>query len=185
MNSEYVLVHFATGFEEVEAITIVDVLRRAEIETLTVSVTGDLRVTGSHGIPLICDILFDQVVYENATLLVFPGGMPGSKNLKSFVPLQSKIIEHANKRKRLAAICAAPMVLGNLNLLKGRKASCYPGFENELNGAVISGAPIEEDDIYITANGVGSAIEFSLKLVENIKGLDYTKNLAKKMMFNY
>ena len=125
----------ATGFEECEALGIVDTCRRAGLEVNIVSITGELVVRSAHGVGICADTLFEDNDYTNATMLALPGGIPGATNLYAYAPLRELLIEHAKAGKALAAICAAPLVLGLLGLLKGKKATCYPGFEDKLIGA--------------------------------------------------
>ena len=124
-----ILVHLAIGFEEMEAIVPVDVWRRAGFVVYTVSITGDKIVTGSHNISVVADLLFEEVKYDDADMIFLPGGMPGASNLDAHKGLQKKILEFGQKEKYMAAICAAPLVLGHNNLLKGKKATCFPGYE--------------------------------------------------------
>lgn len=159
----------ATGFEEMEAIGTVDILRRGGIDTQTVSITNDHKVSGAHNIEVIADCLLKECDFSDADALVLPGGMPGSKNLDACDPLRGVLIGQYKKGKIVAAICAAPLVLGRLGLLKGRKATCYPGFEGMLIGAEITGKSVEKDDHVITGKGPGLVIPFGLKLVEAIK----------------
>ena len=175
-------VHFAEGFEEIEALTIVDVLRRAEIHTLMVSVTGKLAVTGSHGIQLQTDTLFENADYSEAEILILPGGMPGSKNLNNHSGLKEKLKEFNNKGMKLAAICAAPLVLGGLNILKGKKAVCFPGYESDLIEATILYEPAVKSDNIITGRGVGAALNFALEIVADLKGRPTADKLAKAML---
>ena len=177
-----ICVHLAEGFEEIEAITIIDVLRRAGFNVETVSITGDMVVRGSHNIKVIADVLFEDVDYSLADMIVLPGGMPGSINLKAHSGLREQILNFNDTNKPLAAICAAPMVLGTLGLLKEKRATCYPGFEDELHGAIITGADVEEAGHIITGKGAGVAIQFALKLVEKFKGIEEACELAKKMI---
>ncbi len=159
----------ADGFEEIEALTPLDVLRRAGLDAKTVAVAGKIAV-GSHGIPVICDMTADEVDTDALTAVIFPGGMPGALNLDA-APVSDRFIDAAVKNGGiLAAICAAPLVLGRRGLLHGRRATCYPGFEKELDGAVCTGAQTEVDGRIITAKGMGAALEFSLKITEAIKG---------------
>lgn len=175
-------VHFAKGFEETEAITIVDVLRRAKIDTLMVSVTGEYEVEGAHGVRIRTDILFEDADYEQAEILILPGGMPGATNLQAHKGLADKLRAFHEKDMKLAAICAAPLVLGNLNILQGKEAVCYPGFEPELKGAKISYVPAIKSGNVLTGRGVGAALNFSLELVEELKGKELADNLAEAML---
>ncbi|MFV0592064.1 MAG: DJ-1 family glyoxalase III [Draconibacterium sp.] len=179
-----IAVHLAEGFEEIEAISIIDVLRRANLDTTVVSVTGSLIVTGSHQIKVTADQVFEHIDYSKIDMLILPGGMPGAANLKSHSGLREQILNFNDNKKPLAAICAAPMVLGNLGLLKNKKATCYPGFEDELHGAIITGNEVEQAENIITGKGAGVAIEFALKIVEVLKGKELSDELKKKMIAN-
>ena len=177
-----VYVHLAEGFEEVEAMTVVDLLRRAGIETETVSVTGYLPVKGAHGVKVVADILFEDAVYSNCELIVLPGGMPGAANLASHEGLIEKIYSFNNQGKKLAAICAAPLVLGRAGLLKGKRATCYPGFEDELTGAELSTDAVVSDGGVITSRGPGTAMAFALAIIEDLKGKETADNIAKGLL---
>ena len=179
---DQITVHLAEGFEEIEAVTIIDVLRRAELNVITVSITGKTQVTGSHHIEIRADFLFEEVDYSKGMLIVLPGGMPGAKHLNEHPGLKSKVIEYQKSGKFLAAICAAPMVLGNLGLLKGKKAVCYPGFESYLIGSDLSIKPFMTDDKMITGRGVGAALQFSLEIVRILKGEEFAEHLRKIML---
>jgi 4-methyl-5(b-hydroxyethyl)-thiazole monophosphate biosynthesis len=175
-------VHFADGFEEIEALTIVDVLRRADIPTLMVSVTKKLLVTGAHNIAIQTDVLFEQADYAEAEILILPGGQPGSNNLKAHTGLNEKLIQFHREGKKLAAICAAPLVLGSLNILKGEKAVCYPGVEKELLGATILYEPAITSGNIITGRGPGAALDFSLEIVTELKSKAAADKLAQAML---
>lgn len=177
-----IAVHLAEGFEEIEAISIIDVLRRAALQVEIVSITGELEVTGSHNIKVFADALFESMDYTEVDMIVLPGGMPGANNLKAHAGLREQILNFADSRKPLGAICAAPMVFGNLGLLKEKKATCYPGFEDELHGAIITGNRVEQVENIVTGKGAGVAIEFALKIVEMLKGKDEAEKLAGKMI---
>jgi len=177
-----IAVHLAEGFEEIEAITIVDVLRRAGFEVTTVSVTSDIKVTGSHSIPVIADELFENIDYNFIDMIVLPGGMPGSKNLNNHEELKSQILQFNEKGKPLGAICAAPLVLGQLGILRGKNATCYPGFESYLEGAKLTGSATELAGNIVTGKGAGVAIDFALKIVEMLKGKEQANDLAKRMI---
>ncbi len=164
------LLFLADGFEEIEAITIVDVLRRAGIPVKTVSITSHTEVKGAHGIPVAADTTIDTISTDNFDFLILPGGMPGTKHLDESKKLTHWLSAHAAKGGRIAAICAAPSVLGRLGLLKGKKATCYPGFESALQGASYTAAPIETDGNIITANGPASAMRFALAIVAAVQG---------------
>lgn len=169
--------YLANGFEEVEALTVVDILRRAEIECNMVSVTGEKTVTGSHGIAVSADLLFEEA--GDCDMLVLPGGMPGTINLKNHEGLVSLIKQFdEDQAKKLAAICAAPTVFGELGLLVGKKATCYPGMENGLLGALLVHDAVCVDGSYTTSRGMGTAIEFGLCLVAQLKGKEAADKIA-------
>ncbi|MGD9929276.1 MAG: DJ-1 family glyoxalase III [Mangrovibacterium sp.] len=177
-----IAVHLATGFEEIEAITIIDVLRRAGFKVTMVSVTGEKLVVGSHQIPVLADKLFDEVNYDEMDMILLPGGMPGAKNLDLHEGLKAQIIQFNQQQKPLGAICAAPLVLGHLQLLNGKRAVCYPGFENELTGALVNEEPAVVDKNIITGRGVGAALTFALKIVEMLDSKQKADQLAKAML---
>jgi 4-methyl-5(b-hydroxyethyl)-thiazole monophosphate biosynthesis len=178
-----IFVFFADGFEEIEAFTAVDVLRRAGLSVETISVTEDLLVTGAHGISILCDSLlfFDISLFYDADLLLLPGGMPGAKTLSGHEELNKLILDFVKKGKPIAAICAAPMVLGKLGLLNGKKVTCYPGFEQYLEGAECTGAQVEIDGNIITGKGPGAAMDFALAIVELLQGKDKVAELEEAM----
>ena len=181
---DQIFVHLAEGFEEIEAVTIIDVLRRAGLNVITVSVTGKHQVTGSHQIGIRADLLFEEVDYSKGMLIILPGGMPGAKHLNEHQGLNARIIEYKENGKFLAAICAAPLVLGNLGILKGKKAVCYPGFESYLVGSDLSSKPFMTDGKIITGRGVGAALQFSLEIVRILNGEESAENLRKAMLVN-
>lgn len=155
------VIFLAEGFEEVEALTVVDLLRRAEVEIRMVSISGALQVAGSHGIQVQADVLFADANIGEADALILPGGMPGTRNLQAYAPLIEAVKQANEAGKLLCAICAAPLVLGVNHLLEGKKASCYPGFEEELLGAKVSMDPVSKDGNIITSRGLGTAIAFA------------------------
>jgi len=179
-----VTVHLAEGFEETEAITIIDVLRRAGLNVITVSVSGQQTVVGSHKIPVVADAIFDKVDYKKVDVIILPGGMPGSKNLDAHAGLKEQIKEFHSEQKLLGAICAAPLVFGHLNLLEGKKAVCYPGFEKELYGAETSTHAVAVDGNLVTSRGVGTALQFALKLTEILVGKEKAIQLADGMLLS-
>lgn len=177
-----IAVQLADGFEEIEAISIIDVLRRAEIDTVTVSVSGKIDVQGAHQISVLADAIFEQVDFEQFDMIVLPGGMPGASNLAAHSGLNSVIRQFNSSNKFLAAICAAPMVLGNLGILEGRQAVCYPGFEKYLKGAELQTLPVVESGNIITGCGPAAAIQFALKIVERVISKEKAELLAKQML---
>lgn len=175
-------VFLATGFEEVEATGTIDVLRRGEIDTTVVSITGNLKVAGAHGLALVADTLFEETDFSEADALILPGGMPGSNNLNAFEPLKELLVKHYNQGKVVAAICAAPLVLGGLGLLKGRRATCYPSFEPQLIGATITGEPAVIDGNVVTGKGPGLVFDFALALVKVLNGKPMAEEVANGLL---
>lgn len=176
-----VYVFLAEGFEEVEALVPVDMLRRAGAEVRTVGVTGK-NVTSSHGVTVVADITKDEVVLDGSVeLIILPGGMPGSKNLEADAAVQKAIDYCTDNGIYVSAICAAPMILGHKGLLNGRKATCFPGFESDLTGAEITGEPAVTDGKFITGKGAGAAFAFGAKLVEALYGTDKAKDICSNM----
>ncbi len=168
----------ADGFEEIEALTPLDVLRRAGLDVKTVAITSKLAV-GSHGITVVCDMTADEVNFDEITAVIFPGGMPGALNLDAS-PESDKFIEAVKKNGGIiSAICAAPLVLGRRGLLEGKHATCYPGFEDELKGALVSDNSVVNDGKIVTARGMGAALEFALTIVELICGREEAVKISK------
>ena len=172
-----VFVFLADGFEEIEAIAPIDILRRADIDVSIISINSEKTVRGAHGIKIIADFVFSEADFSNIDLLFLPGGMPGTANLDAHAGLKELIIKQHEQGKNIAAICAAPSILGKMDLLLGKEAICYPGFENQLKGANLSDKKVVKSDKIITGKGAGVAIEFALKLVEELK----SKAIADKV----
>ena len=177
-----VYVHLADGFEEIEALTVVDVLRRADIAAKTVSVTGAKTVRGAHDIMVEADLLFEESDYSSCEMIVLPGGMPGTANLAKHEGLAKQLNAFAQSGKWLAAICAAPSVLGRMSLLNDKHVTSYPGYENQLIGAIYSEERVVRDGKLITSRGPGTAIEFSLELVKLLKNEQTAAALRKSMI---
>ena len=177
-----VTVHLAEGFEEIEAVTIIDVLRRAGIDVIIVSITGKSVVKGAHNIELKADLLFEEVDYLKGDMMILPGGMPGSKNLNEHKGLKSQIIKYQTSEKYLAAICAAPIVFGNLGILNGKNVVCYPGYEAQMVGAKVQTVSCITDKNIITGRGVGAALKFSLEIVRILSGEELAEQLRKAML---
>ena len=175
-------VFFADGFEEIEAFTTVAVLRRAGINALMVSVTEDEIVRGAHDISMLCDKTIDNVDFSEADILLLPGGMPGASNLAACELLTKQLKAFAEEGKPYGAICAAPFVLGQLGLLNGKKATCYPGFENYLEGAIVTGQMAEQDGNVITGKGPAAAMEFALKVAALLVGSEKADEVAAGML---
>lgn len=180
---EKVYLFLADGFEEIEGLTVVDILRRGQVETVMVSVTGKRTVTGAHGIEVYADCLFEGQDLTDGTLYILPGGMPGTRNLRAHNGLCELLIQAKQEGKRLAAICAAPSVLGALGLLKGERAVCYPGFEEQLEGAEVTMQEVEVSGQVTTSRGMGTAIPFALELLGQLKGKETAQNIGKSIIF--
>lgn len=168
---------FADGFEEVEAIAALDVIRRAKIEIESVGV-GSKNITGSHGITVVCDKTTDEISASNSVEgIVLPGGMPGTTNLLNDETVNSFIDYCNDNNLYICAICAAPLILGRKGLLQAKKAVCFPGFEDELKGALISDEYVCVDGKIITSKGMGSAVKFGLAIVGEVLGDDIADSL--------
>ena len=179
-----VYLFLADGFEEIEALATVDVLRRAGVKVTTVSINLTEMVNGAHGIPVVADALFADCSYNEADMLVLPGGMPGAANLDAHEGLRAAISAHAEAGKWLAAICAAPMVYGHMGLLNGKKATCYPGFEGELAGATYTAASVEKDGNIITGKGPAVVLPFAYALAEVLVGEEVVAQVKAGMLYN-
>lgn len=177
-----VYLFMADGFEEVEGLTVVDILRRAGVELKTVSIMGRKNITGSHQIEVVADLTFEEIT-EKADMLILPGGMPGTLHLKAHKGLEQLIRESTGHGTYLAAICAAPTVYGEQGLLKGKKATCYPGMENGLVGAEVRYESVVMDGTFITSRGLGTAIDFALKLVEVLESREVADTIAKQIVY--
>ncbi|MBQ9119386.1 MAG: DJ-1/PfpI family protein [Lachnospiraceae bacterium] len=173
----------ADGFEEIEGLAVVDLCRRAKLECITVSITDNTEITGSHGIRLYADRTFADGSLDDADMLVLPGGMPGTKHLLAHEGLKELLCRYAANQKYLAAICAAPSVLGNHGLLQGKKATCFPGFEEKLLGATALDAPVVIDGNIITSRGFGTAIDFGLAIVETLLDTPTAAELAATIQY--
>lgn len=159
-----IAVFLAEGFEEIEGLTVTDLLRRAGVTVTNVSVTGEKTVHGSHGIGVEADALFEEMEFEGMDMLVLPGGMPGTKHLKEHRDLCALLKEFYAKERYLAAICAAPTVFGELGFLEGRKACCYPGMESGLSHAETNEEPVNVDGHMITSRGPGTGNRDSIRI---------------------
>ncbi|MCQ2404375.1 MAG: DJ-1/PfpI family protein [Clostridia bacterium] len=166
-----IYVFLANGFEEVEALTPVDVLRRGGVDVKTVGIGGK-TVTGSHHIPVTADLSEDEVDFAALSGVVLPGGMPGTKNLDASETVKKALAAANEKGALIAAICAAPSVLGHNGLLKGKRATCFPGFESELTGATLCDDLAVTDGNVVTGKGAGAALPFALALLAYLKGAD-------------
>ena len=173
----------ATGFEETEAIAPLDVLRRAGIDVLTVGIGSD-EIESSHGVTIKADLDVDDVMIEDADLLILPGGMPGTVNLESSDRVKNAVMSVAARGAYVCAICAAPRILGTLGLLDGKRAVCYPGNEKYLTGAILSDKTCVRDGNIITAKGAGASLEFGYAIVEAVCGEERADSLKKAMIYS-
>ena len=179
-----ICIFLATGFEEVEALFPLDILRRGGLDVKTVSVTGDKFVVGAHDIPVGADVLFDDLKPEDVEMIVLPGGLPGATNLDEHAGLDKLIMDFAAAQKPLAAICASPFVFGKRGLLKGKKATCYPGFDKFLEGAEYTANKVEVVDNFITGKGPGAAWEFGFAILEKYAGADKVNEVRSGMLID-
>ncbi|MBP0979188.1 MAG: DJ-1/PfpI family protein [Oscillospiraceae bacterium] len=177
-----VAIFLAQGFEEIEAISVIDVLRRAEIDVCIVGLSS-IYVTGSHGITIKCDVLESDFVFSSKIkMIVFPGGMPGTLNLQQSEFINNVIDYALDKKMYIAAICAAPMILGQLGLLRDREAVCFPDFQDRLFGAIITDKNVCKDGKFITARGPGAALEFSFEILGVLVGSVEAEKIKKDML---
>ncbi len=182
-TTQRVGIFFAAGFEEIEALTVVDLLRRAGIEALCVSIDNEKQVTGSHNITVLMDTGIDALDFDSLDMIVCPGGMPGTKRLEACTKLTDKIKEFYHDGKRIAAICAAPMIFGHMGLLEGKPACIYPGMEAELKGANVVFDNVVRVENVITSRGMGTAIAFGLQIVAELLGESAAQELAYKIVY--
>ncbi|MCR4780866.1 MAG: DJ-1/PfpI family protein [Ruminiclostridium sp.] len=176
-----ILVFLANGFEETEAVAPIDILRRNGRDVVTVGI-GEEIITSAHGLTVVPDVTeVDLALSDEIEMIVLPGGMPGTLNLEKSRTVQDAIDYCSANGKYIAAICAAPSVIGKKGLLKGKNATCFPGFEEFLEGANFTGAPVEADGNIVTARGAGVALEFGLKLVEVLSGKPAADKIKEAM----
>ena len=179
-----VYVFFADGFEEVEGLTTVDLLRRAGVEVVMTSVMGKAEVTGANGITVLTDKLFDEIDASDADMLILPGGQPGTSNLSQYKPLTDLLCAWNEKGKKMAAICAAPTVFGGLGILDGKRATCYPGCEEGLGNAQAVTDRVVTDGNITTSRGVGTAISFALELVSILVDQGTADELSQGIVYS-
>lgn len=181
--SKTVIIPMATGFEEIEAITIIDTLRRAENDVQTVSLNDQLEVTGAHSIKTIADKSITAI--KDFDAIILPGGMPGTTNLLESHLLKELLIQANQDKKIIGAICAAPWVLAECGLLENKPATCYPAFEDKLSNSEVTQNKVVISDNIITSRGVGTALDFSLDCVKLLNGEDKANELAKAMLVDH
>lgn len=184
MNESFVFL--AEGFEEIEAITVIDVMRRAGMKVRTVSITSSLQVAGAHGVTVTADTIFADTLIEDPAWIVIPGGMPGAQNLYEFAPLKRLLEKQvASRDGRIAAICAAPgVVLGQQGFLKGEKSTSYPGFQDKLAGAEYVEAPVVVSKRFVTGSGPANALRWALAVVKEAMGEAVAREVADGMLFS-
>lgn len=176
-----VVVFLANGFEEIEALTPVDCLRRAGVEVLTVGI-GHTVINGSHHIPVVCDIdSNDFEIPKDLEMVILPGGMPGTLNLEKSETVQKTLDFCVENNISISAICAAPLILGHKNILSEKRTTCYPGFEKELYNAIVVDENVVCDGNIITACGMGAALEFSYKIIEKLVSKEKSEEIKKSL----
>lgn len=176
-------IFLADGFEEIEGLTVVDILRRAGMEAKMISIVERKEICGSHKISVQADALFEDVDFAQLDGVVLPGGMPGTLNLGAHAGVNEIIKSFAREDKLVAAVCAAPSVLGQAGLLQGRKATCYPGYEDKLTGAEVIYDEVAEAGNIITSRGMGTTIAFALRITAYLAGEEKAQELAEKIIY--
>lgn len=176
-------IFMTTGTEEVEALMVVDLVRRAGIDIDMVSIDESREMTGSHNIAVKLDKTISEVDWENTQMLILPGGLPGTNNLMACDKLTDKLKEFNEQGKLLAAICAAPSILGMNGILEGRRATCYPGHEDKLLGAELVKEPVVVCDNVITSRGLGTAIDFAAAIIGVLRSQDKADEILKKIIY--
>lgn len=176
-------IFFATGYEEIEALTVVDILRRAGEEITMVSVTDERTVTSSHGVEVTMDKVLSEVNFDETDVIVLPGGMPGTKKLEACAALMEQVDAFVQAGKTVAAVCAAPSILGHRGHLNGKKACSFPDMESQLEGAEVLREPAVIDGNIITGRGMGAAISFGLAILEKLQGKEVAEEMAVKIVY--
>ncbi|MCI9346380.1 MAG: DJ-1/PfpI family protein [Lachnospiraceae bacterium] len=176
-------IFFATGYEEIEALTVVDILRRAGEEITMVSVTDERSVTSSHGVEVTMDKVLSEVNFDETDVIVLPGGMPGTKNLEACAALMEQVDAFVQAGKTVAAVCAAPSILGHRGHLNGKKACSFPDMESQLEGAEVLREPAVIDGNIITGRGMGAAIPFGLAILEKLQGKEAAEAMGRKIVY--
>ena len=180
-----VYVFVAEGNEEIENLTTCDVLNRAGNDVKMISITGDVNLSGSNGFGIRADGVYTEGAYEDGDCFIIPGGMPGTNNLGDFTPLTALLKRKFDEGKHIAAICAAPMVLGDLGIVAGKKAICYPGCEGRLTDAIITDVPAVTDGNVTTGRGPGAAMDFGLELVRVLNGAEKAAEVKAGLVYPY
>lgn len=175
----------ATGFEEVEALIPLDIMRRAGVDFKTVSVTGEKVVESAHGVKIEADLLIEEADFSDADLLMLPGGLPGATNLNEHAGVKKALVEQNIRGKMIGSICAAPMVLGGLGMLEGKRATCYPGFEEYLEGAEYTHELCTVDGNITTGEGPAATFPYAYKLLEALTDKKTADGIAGGMMYKH
>lgn len=178
-----VYIMLADGFEEIEALAVVDVLRRGHVETVMVSIKPDKTVASARGIQVIADTTLDSIKVEKEDMIVLPGGLKGVQNLEACQPLVEMLKEHHARKGWLAAICAGPSIPGKLGIYQGFKATCYPGFEQELQGACACSDDVVVDQHLITSRGAGVSLAFAYRILSLLKGQEAAEKIQASMLY--
>ena len=181
--SKKVYIFLADGFEDIEGLTVVDLLRRAEIDIKTVSIKETKQIQTSHGITMLTDTTFAETDFADADMLVLPGGMPGTKYLEEYKPLTELLTDFYQNGGKVAAICAAPGIFERLGFLKGRNATSYPSVMEQLKSARTSLEPVVVDGNVTTSRGLGTAIDFSLSLIGQLEGSAKAEEIAESVVY--
>jgi len=176
-------IFMADGCEEIEGLTVVDIVRRAKMDITMISVNGKREVTSSHGVTFLADAVAEEVDYGALDGIVLPGGMPGTRYLGECRPLTELLLQFFREGRKVAAICAAPSVLGGLGILEGKKAACYPGFEDKLKGAEVVFDQVVRDGNVTTSRGMGTAIPFALDLVSQLVSEEKAQELKTGIIY--
>lgn len=176
-------VFLADGCEEVEALTVVDLLRRAGLQVIMISIMKSKMIISSHQVKIEADVLFEENDFNQLDAIVLPGGMPGTLNLDKHAGVRKIVQDFYKENKLVAAICAGPSVLGHIGILKGKRATCFPGVEKELAGATCTGMPVEQSGNVITGRAMGSAIEFSLKIILELMDEETENKVRKSIVY--
>lgn len=179
-----VAVFLADGCEEIEALTVVDLLYRAGIPVKSVSITGTKDVISSHNVHIVADATIDEIDFAEYDMLVLPGGLPGTTHLGECAKLTDAVLAHYNAGREVAAICAAPTVLAGLGILEGRKATCFPAQEGAMKGAVLTHASATVDGNVITGRGMGCSIPFALTIIEHYFGREAAEAMAERIVYS-
>ncbi len=176
-------IFLAEGFEEIEALTVVDICRRCGIAIDMVSIMEEIQVVSSHGVRVTADKMFSQADFSAYDMLILPGGMPGTKNLEAYEPLMEQIDAFYESGRYIAAICAAPSIFGHRGILKGRNACSFPKFERQLEGANVTKGPVEISDHVITSRGMGTAIDFALAIAGVLDTPEKAEEIARAIVY--